>query len=457
MNTVLQKDLKATQLERLLDGMIHVAAAEGFAAATIARTIAHAGVSRPTFYEYFAGRDECFLAAVAHAQRRLLAGVRDAVDSDAPERAASSAVEALVAFAETEPAMARVLMSETLAGGPRALDARDGGIRDIERIIEQAYDGVCPATVIPDLSPLIMLGAVQRVLACRLRREQPGLCGLAGELRAWVGGYERPAGEHRWRTLEPTESPVSWHSLPACALQAPPEPSRGRQRLSDEQVAEACRRRVLFALAEVVGEQGYGAATIAEITRRAGVGVRCYYRLFAGKQQAFSALAELYFQQMMAVTAGAFFTAAEWPERVWRAKLALARCIEQNPVLSRACFTEGYAEQTAVARVEHLLSAFTMFLQDGHGYDPSCPAPSRVAVEAVAQANFELVYHQARQSSTLRMAGVAGHATHLCLAPFMGSRDASELIGELSAGRQHTAASNGVRAHARHMHSALHA
>jgi len=451
MNTTLQRDRKSSQLERLLSAMADVAAADGYAGATIAQVIARAGVSRPTFYDYFADKDDCFLAALGHVQERLLAEVRHAVHSQAPEHAAAATIGALIGFADSETSMALLLINEAMAGGPRALDARDQGIAEIEQIIEQAYEQLGATTAIPDLSARIMIGAIYRLLSSTLRRGEPGLAGLHRDLLGWIKSYEQPAGEHRWRTLAPLPAPAPGPATLEGALHAPPPgaPACGRGRPCEAEVAENRRRRVLFALAEIVAEKGYAAVTIAEITRSAGLDSRAFYRLFACKREAFSALHELYFQQMMAVTAGAFFTAGSWPERVWQAKGALAGCIEQNPTLTRACLIESHAgERITVERVEGLVSAFTMFLQEGYEHATQSTPPSRLALEAIAQANFEVFYQQARASATPEMAGLLGHTTQLCLTPFMGPRNTNKFIDEkLGRSRRATAGPNGARSH----------
>src|ERR1035441_5170156 len=93
--------------------------------------------------------------------------------------------------------------------------------------------------------------------------------------------------------------------------------------------------------------------TIAEITKRAGVDGRVFYRMLADKQEAFSAIHELGFQQLMAATAGAFFSAEQWPERMWNALGALTDWIESNPAVAHVGFVESYAVGPgAVQRVD---------------------------------------------------------------------------------------------------------
>src|SRR5450759_5219883 len=109
INTPIQKSRKATQLERLLTGMVTAANRDGYAGANVSEVIGEAGVSRPTFYDYFGDRDDCFVAAVADVQGRLLREVQYAVASGPPERALAGALEATVAFAASQPAEARFL------------------------------------------------------------------------------------------------------------------------------------------------------------------------------------------------------------------------------------------------------------------------------------------------------------------------------------------------------------
>jgi AcrR family transcriptional regulator len=428
----LPNDRKSTQRERLLNGMIHIAANEGYGAATIARVVARAGVSRPTFYDYFADKDTCFLAAEADIQQRLLDNVGAAVHSQAPEHAVRATVEALIGFAGSQPAMARFLMNETMAGGPRTLDARDEGIARIAQIIEQAHEQVAAQTAIPDLSPPMLLGAVYRLLASRLRRGERSLSGLLEDLPGWIESYERPAGEHRWRTLQPAPPPRAL-ALPApTPPRVPPALAPGRPRIGEEAVAENHRQRIMFATAQLVQEQGYTATTIAEITKLAGVDGRAFYSLFADKEDAFMAVHELGFHRTMAVTAGAFFASASWPERMWEALRALTQWLQSHPTIAHVGFVESYAVGSdAVQRAEDSLIAFTIFLQEGYQHEPRRDTPpTRVGLEAIVTSAFEVLHYQLRRSTTPEMAGLLPHLIHLSLTPFLGPAEADRLIDQ---------------------------
>ena len=129
INTKLQKGDKGTQRQRLLAGVVAAMNRDGYAGTTISAITAEAGVSKPTFYDYFADKDACFLEALADVESRLLALARAHVGGRPSDQALQATIQALVEFATVEPAMARFLTAETLAGGAPALDARERGLR----------------------------------------------------------------------------------------------------------------------------------------------------------------------------------------------------------------------------------------------------------------------------------------------------------------------------------------
>src|SRR2546423_602659 len=62
----------ASQRGRMIEAMAETVAEKGYAATTVADVVARAGVSRRTFYEHFADREECFLGAYDTAVQLML-------------------------------------------------------------------------------------------------------------------------------------------------------------------------------------------------------------------------------------------------------------------------------------------------------------------------------------------------------------------------------------------------
>jgi AcrR family transcriptional regulator len=412
--------------------VIAAANRDGYARANVSAVISEAGVSRPTFYDYFTDRDACFLAALADVQERLLEGIETAVRAGAPEHAMQATVRALIGFAVAEPAMARFLTNEPLAGGPAALDARDRGIAAIDQVFETAYERVDPGTAVPDFSGRMLIGGVYRLLASRLRRGDPSLSGLLADLLGWIESYELPLGEHRWRALRAGSPPPPSPFAPTTPLRPPAPPAPGRPRISsEEEIAENQRQRIMFAAARLAEDKGYTATTVGDITKLAGVDGRAFYSMFTDKQDAFMAVHELGFQHVMDVTAGAFFAGATWPERNWEAGRAFTQFLESNPLIAHVGFVEAYAVGPgAVQRLEDSRTAFAMLLQEGYQYVPADARPSRVVLEAIVTTIFETVYHRARASGRPQLSGLLPHLTFLVLSPFLGPVEANAFIEE---------------------------
>ncbi len=424
---MVEKGRKSTQRERLLEGMVEIANRRGYTSATVSAVIERAGVSRPTFYEYFEDRDDCFLASIADAQEQLAERVRGAIEERPPEEGAAGALDAIVAFASTEPARARLLMSEAMAGGVQALDARDRGITELAALVDGRAG---TSAAIPDLDPRVAIGGIYRVLGTRLRRREPAISKLTGELLEWIGSYSQPAGAQRWRTLAPSPpAPPSPYVPDVPIQQLPGVLPPGRPRISEEEVAENHRLRILYAVARLAESKGYTATTVADIAKLAQVDGSVFYRLFADKRDAFMSVHELGFQQVMDVTTKAFFAGRTWPERSWEAGRALTQLLEENPLVAHVGFVEAYAVgSAAVQRIEDSHTAFTFFLQEGLVHSPPAAPPSRLAMEAIVASIFEVIYLQARHAETPRVTTMLGQIANLWLAPFLGCEESNRFI-----------------------------
>ena len=135
--------VEASQRTRMLEAVGRAVAERGYAAATIDDVVRGAGVSKKTFYEHFADKQDCFLAAYEAASEELLERVREAhaSEDDWLERARAG-IRAYLRWLAAEPALARVFLIEVAAAGPQALEQREG-LRDryAELMRERRVDG----------------------------------------------------------------------------------------------------------------------------------------------------------------------------------------------------------------------------------------------------------------------------------------------------------------------------
>ena len=116
----------ASQRTRLLEAAGRAVAEKGYAAATIEDIVRGAGVSKKTFYEHFADKLDCFLAAYEAASDELFEHVRAAQDAagDWIDRSRAG-IHAYLRWLAAEPALARVFLIEIAAAGPEALACRE--------------------------------------------------------------------------------------------------------------------------------------------------------------------------------------------------------------------------------------------------------------------------------------------------------------------------------------------
>jgi AcrR family transcriptional regulator len=393
----------SSQRERLLAGAVTAAARESYPSATVSAIIAAAGVSRPTFYEHFENRSIALLAAADAAQRRLAGLVRDELGARPAEQALAAALTAIFEHAEQEPATARFLAEELLGGGPAALELRDRGVATLAGLVRARLEQADAEADAPDLPAELVIAAAQRGLATRLRRSERSVGSLAGPFERWLDCYARPLGEHH-------RSSQRHHANPPASAHVPVEPLKA---------GDDPREQIIFAVAELAEHDGYGAITVAEITRRAGVDGRAFYRLFADKHEAFAAVHELGFRRLMEVTAEAFFSGSDWPTRNWRAGCAFTEFLARNPLVANVGFVEAHAAGlSAIQRLEDSRSAFGMLMQDGNRELTAEQRPGPVAIEAIVNTIFEVVYTHARNGDMERLPGIVGFFSYLVLVPF---------------------------------------
>jgi AcrR family transcriptional regulator len=129
-----QGPVAATQRERILVAAQRLIAEKGCAKTTIEAIVKEAGVSSVTFYEHFADKDACFVAAFERAAEGLRAAIP--AELSGPEQA-PEALAALLAAIDADPARARLCFVEAQQGGPllraryeAALDAVAGELSD---------------------------------------------------------------------------------------------------------------------------------------------------------------------------------------------------------------------------------------------------------------------------------------------------------------------------------------
>jgi AcrR family transcriptional regulator len=179
--------LSDVQGARILAAMVDVASELGAANATVARVVARSGVSRRTFYELFADREACFLAAFDQAVARTAAVVVPAYEQTGRWRSKiRSALAALLELLDREPAVASLLIVESLGAGPKALERRQNVQLQIIPILDRGHTGAKRGGAPPPLTAEGIVGGVLSLIHARVLAGAGPLLDLLNPLMAIV-------------------------------------------------------------------------------------------------------------------------------------------------------------------------------------------------------------------------------------------------------------------------------
>jgi AcrR family transcriptional regulator len=163
------------QRTRLLDATFAVVAEGGYRRLTARRVSGRAGVSNKTFYDLFADREDCFLAAFDEAVGELAVVVLPAWESESEwATRIRAALGVLLAFLDGEPELCKLVFVEALGSGPRVLARRAQTLDDLGRAVDKGSAGVKAGRVLPPLTAEGIVGAAFSVIHARLLDRDSG-------------------------------------------------------------------------------------------------------------------------------------------------------------------------------------------------------------------------------------------------------------------------------------------
>jgi AcrR family transcriptional regulator len=163
--------VKAVQRERLLAAMTDAVTELGYNTLTVQSVLARAGISRPTFYEQFEDKEDCFLAAFDASAERLSKRVEAAVEAASPSwrDQIRAGLAELLRFIADEPEEARMVIVEARASSARGLRRRDQLLDHfaacIDALVREDLDEAPSA-----IAAAGVVGGIESVLYARLQR-----------------------------------------------------------------------------------------------------------------------------------------------------------------------------------------------------------------------------------------------------------------------------------------------
>jgi AcrR family transcriptional regulator len=167
--------IRAIQRERLIVAMLSAAADLGYLETNVQDVIDRAGVSRPTFYEHFSNKEDCFLAAFDTSAERLRATVHTAAGEGGRvwRDRVRLGLEALLRFASREPDTARTMVVEARAASVAAVRRRVELLDDFARCLDTQARELLPGNRSPTaLTASGIVGGVESLLYSRLCKQE---------------------------------------------------------------------------------------------------------------------------------------------------------------------------------------------------------------------------------------------------------------------------------------------
>jgi AcrR family transcriptional regulator len=212
------------QRARLLAAAVASIAELGYAHASVAHITARARVSRRTFYDLFASREECLLAVLEGAVERVRGEIAAAgLDGLGWRERVRGGLLVILSFFDREPVLARVCVVGALQGGPRVLEWRTELLGDLAEVLDQGRGEGVRSRECTVLTAEGLVGAAFAIVYARLSvdgRRSVLLRDLLNELMSLIVlPYLGPAAARR-------EQRRSLPPLPRVAKRAVPENAR---------------------------------------------------------------------------------------------------------------------------------------------------------------------------------------------------------------------------------------
>ncbi|OJU84167.1 MAG: hypothetical protein BGO11_14965 [Solirubrobacterales bacterium 70-9] len=203
-------------------------------------------------------------------------------------------------------------------------------------------------------------------------------------------------------------------------MSAPRPLPRGRHQLPREEVVRSQRLRLLTAAAEVCGERGYDATTVATIIAAAGVGRETFYELFEDRRACVLEAHQVLLDDLIARIQIAYAGPGEWVERCRATIAALLDWFAADPLGGRflllelpAVGPEFHARfQAGFDRLVAVIDA---------GLDPDLPQPEPLPASSLAVgAAIARVYGEVSAGRTEDLPALLPSLTYEVLVPFLG-------------------------------------
>ncbi len=399
---------EAEQRARLCEATARLAAERGLEAATIQQAARRAGVGQGTYYKLYDSREACLQEAFERCAATTLARVEAAAARRGGDFAGrlEGGLRELLGLLEAHPEVARVLLVEIRAGDDRCREAQQRWLGRFAGLLAAGRSLEDPPRV--GSTVWMAAAALASVLALRLENDEQ-LSELVGELIP-IGSWPRLAAvvEGSAQTTEPTDEV--------------PEPvetvSRSGRARRLTQARKDQRERIVAAMIELTGTNGYENAHVAEIGKRAEVSRPVFYAHFRSKEEcllaAFGAVVDPALEQVERTVDGI----GTCTERAVAGLRALVESLAGDPQAARLATIEVRAAGSGgEQRYEQALLSFAQLIGGGETDE---------VTRMTASATAEMIASEVNKGRTAELADLMPDLVFAALAPYVGGKRAAK-------------------------------
>jgi AcrR family transcriptional regulator len=440
-----REQVAADQKRRLLRAMIDAVGEKGYRATTISDLVGRAGVSRKTFYEHFANKQECLLATfdviAADGRRRAIDAYRKA-EGEGLQGAVEASIRALFEATIDNPGAARLNMVEIVAAGPAGVERREQAIEQYRTFVRGMLQHEHGEGTVPDAVVRGVVGGLSRILYSRVRHgRRAELRQLVPDLMRWVTCY-RPGSA--WTPVPDEESPIPAPKPIVAAMSGGRAPGtlasssdgdlglvRGMSNVLRSFALHSQRERIVDAVANLTSAGGYADLTVEKIASEAAMSLQTFYEHFKSKEEAFLFTYEVGHAHGLALVERAYATQSDWPNGVKATIAALLDYLGSEPAFARLALLHMLiATPRTAERANAGITEYLSVLEPGFEETSEHRRPPAITVEAIGGALFELMYSCVMRDRIHEMPSMTKHATYVSLAPFIGSTEAAKVAYE---------------------------
>jgi AcrR family transcriptional regulator len=408
------------QRARIHGAMVEAIARSGYEETSVKQVIGLAGVSRRSFYEQFANKQECFLATFDLIVRREIQQIRSAyLATDGPLEERARAVFKRFAQTTKDDRNATILVVlEAQRAGPAGVLRLRRAASACEHLLARSFAEAPEATSLP--MPIIrgIAGGLHGAASTFLRNGHTSRSvDLAEEMLRWTMIFQTPAAQRMTECMS-TGLTVRMREVSSAyghGLGGAEAPS------GDE------RTRLLQGILRLVTREDYRMLSAPQIADEANVSIDVFCEMFADKDECFLAALDMIGDELLAIAADPDLVSDDWPRAVRRVLAALTRHLADHPLQAQTLAHEAFFAGTeALERTVELSHSIATLLTEG----APAEAQGSMTTDAVAGAIWHTIRCQVTGGRIQLLAALSDHLTYVVLAPFIGADAAVDIVTE---------------------------